>query len=61
MSENARVPQLTPEEEEKYNNAKVCENCQKEFGTKRDDGTKVIKVKHHDHVTNKFVGAWCSL
>jgi hypothetical protein len=33
MSANARVPQLTPEEEEKYNNAKVCENCKKEFGT----------------------------
>jgi hypothetical protein len=57
---NARVPRLTDEEEEKYRNAKVCENCGKEFGTRRDDGTKVMKIKHHDHVTNKFVGAWCS-
>jgi hypothetical protein len=61
MTANARVPQPTPEEEERYLNAKVCENCRKEFDTKRDDGTKVIKVRHHDHVTNKFVGAWCSL
>jgi hypothetical protein len=61
MSANARVPQLTPEEEQKYRSATVCGNCGKEFGTKREDGTTVIKVRHHGHVTNKFIGAWCSL
>jgi hypothetical protein len=50
MTANARVPRLTPEEEERYRNAKVCENCGKEFGTKREEG----------HVNNKFVDAWCS-
>jgi hypothetical protein len=59
MSSNAKVPQLTPEEEEKYKSVKVCENFSKEFGNKVD-GEKVIKVRHHDHVTNKFIGAWCS-
>jgi hypothetical protein len=61
MSSNARVPQLAAEEEQKYKSATVCENCKKEFGSRREDGTKVVKVIHHDHVTNKFVGAWCSL
>jgi hypothetical protein len=61
MTSNAKVPRLTPEEEQKYNSARVCENCKKEFGTRREDGTEVRKVRHHDHVTNKFVGAWCTL
>jgi hypothetical protein len=60
ISSNAKVPQLTAEEEQKYRCARVCENCKKEFGTKREDGTKVDKVRHHDHLTNKYVGAWCS-
>jgi hypothetical protein len=57
MSSNAKGPQLTPEEEHKYRSATRCENCGKEFGTRRDDGTPVEKARHHDHVTNKFVGA----
>jgi hypothetical protein len=60
MTANARVPRLTPEEEHKYKEAKVCENCKLEFGTRTDEGDNVVKVRHHDHVTNKFVGAWCS-
>jgi hypothetical protein len=60
MSANANVPDLTEEEEHKYRSATECEVCHEKFGTKRSDGTKVIKVRHHDHITNKFVGAWCS-
>jgi hypothetical protein len=57
---NRKVPELTDEEWQRYNSTKKCENCGKEFGTRRDDGSEVCKVKHHDYVTNKFIGAWCS-
>jgi hypothetical protein len=60
MTTNARVPKLSREEEGKYKEAKTCENCKLEFGTRTIEGDKVVKVRHHDHVTNKFVGAWCS-
>jgi hypothetical protein len=60
MSSNAKVPRLTKEEQEIYDKAKVCANCKKEFRSMRKDGTKVRKVRHRDHVTNKFIGAWCS-
>jgi hypothetical protein len=57
---NRKVPELTDEEWQRYNSTKNCENCGKEFGTRRQDGSEVYKVKHHDHVTDKFIGAWCS-
>jgi non-ribosomal peptide synthetase component E (peptide arylation enzyme) len=60
MTANARVPKLSRKEEEKYKEAKICETCKLEFGTRTIEGDKVVKVRHHDHVTNKFVGAWCS-
>jgi hypothetical protein len=61
LDHNRKVPVLTEEEEEKYRNSKKCENCGAEFGSKRENGDPVVKVKHHDHVTNMFIGAWCSL
>jgi hypothetical protein len=56
---NRMVPKLIDEEWQRYNSTKKCENCGLEFGTRRDDGSEVNKVRHHDHVTNKFIGAWC--
>jgi hypothetical protein len=47
------IPKLIPEEELRYKKAVVCEKCTKGFDKDRR------KVRHHDHVTGKFVGAWC--
>jgi hypothetical protein len=49
-----RLPKLTKEEQEKYQAAEVCEKCNKPF-----DATNCPKVRHHCHVTGKYVGAWC--
>jgi hypothetical protein len=57
---NRKVPELSDDEWQRYNSTKKCENCGKEFGTRREDGSVVEKVKHHDYTTNKFIGAWCS-
>jgi hypothetical protein len=59
MTANAKVPRLS-REEEKYKEANTCENCKLEFGTRTIEGDKVVKVRRLHHVTNKFVGAWCS-
>jgi CRISPR/Cas system-associated protein Cas10 (large subunit of type III CRISPR-Cas system) len=45
---------LTKEEQEKYDAAEVCEKCKKPF-----DARDCPKVRHHCHVTGKYVGAWC--
>jgi hypothetical protein len=55
---NRKVPTLSNDEWQRYNTAK-CENCGLEFA-RRVDGTYVEKVRHHDHKTNQFIGAWCS-
>jgi hypothetical protein len=49
-----RFPKLTKEEQEKYNAATLCETCKKPF-----DSQNSPKVRHHCHVTGKYVGAWC--
>jgi hypothetical protein len=61
MDENKNVPKLTEEEQKRYNEATRCENCKVEFNTMREGCTCVVKVRNHDHVTNNFIGAWCSL
>jgi hypothetical protein len=52
---NRKVPELTDDKWQRYNSTKKCENCGLEFGTRRPDGAQVNKVRHHDHVTNKYV------
>jgi hypothetical protein len=47
------VPKLTPEEKERHELAITCEKCHQEF-TK-----EYPKVRHHDHVTGKYIGPWC--
>jgi hypothetical protein len=42
---------LTKEEQEKYDAAEVCEKCNKPF-----DARDSPKVRHHCHVTGKYVG-----
>lgn len=58
---NRKVPLLTREEDERQRNGNKCENCGAEFDKITDSGERVVKVKHHDHKTNKFIEAWCSL
>jgi hypothetical protein len=60
MTENAKVPRLTLEEQQKYNEAEICGICKKKFNTYDNQGNYIVKVRHHDHVTNKFIGALCS-
>jgi hypothetical protein len=43
-----------------YDAATECENCGVEFGVVDDNGKCVYKVRHHDHLTGKYIGAWCS-
>jgi hypothetical protein len=47
-----RLPKLTKEEQEKYNAATLCEKYKKSF-----DSQNSPKVRHHCHVTGKYVGA----
>jgi hypothetical protein len=49
-----RVPKLTTEEQDRYDKAKVCEKCKKPFDAKVQP-----KVRHHCHITGKYLGAWC--
>jgi hypothetical protein len=49
-----KVPKLTKEEEEKYRAATTCEKCKKPFDKKERP-----KVRHHCHITGKYIGAWC--
>jgi hypothetical protein len=49
-----RVPKLTKEEQEKYQVATTCEKCKKPFHKKERP-----KVRHHCHVTGRYIGAWC--
>jgi hypothetical protein len=48
---NEPILQLTPEEEQQYNEAKICYMCDKSY-TEED-----IKVRDHCHITGKYRGA----
>jgi hypothetical protein len=54
FSSHPKVPKLTKEEQKKYNEATACEKCKQPFDKKDRP-----KVRHHDHVTGKYIGAWC--
>jgi hypothetical protein len=54
LQSHPRVPKLTKEEQEKYEAAKVCEKCKNSF-----HALNRPKVRHHCHVTGKYIGAWC--
>jgi hypothetical protein len=49
-----RVPKLTKKEQESYRAATTCEKCKKPFDKKERP-----KVRHHCHVTGRYIGAWC--
>ena len=53
MKKKDMIP-LTKEEEENYNNQKVCYICEKEFDT---SDRKHHKVRDHCHYTGKYRGA----
>jgi hypothetical protein len=50
-----KIPKLTPEEKERHEHAITCEKCHQEFSKESP------KVRHHDHVTGKYIGPWCRL
>jgi hypothetical protein len=47
-----KVPKLTKEKEEKSQAAITCEKCKKPFDKKERP-----KVRHHCHITGKYIGA----
>jgi hypothetical protein len=49
-----RVSKLTNEEQKKFQLAKECEKCKMTFNPKTRP-----KVRHHCHITCKYIGAWC--
>jgi hypothetical protein len=49
-----KVPKLTKEEQDHHDRTKECEKCKNSFDPKVRP-----KVRHHCHVTGKYLGAWC--
>jgi hypothetical protein len=47
------IPKLTKEEQIFHDSATNCEKCKKPFDKERP------KVRHHCHVTGKYIGPWC--
>jgi hypothetical protein len=54
LQSHPKVPTLTKEEQDHHDHAKVCEKCKKLFDPKNRP-----KVRHHCHITGKYIGAWC--
>jgi hypothetical protein len=48
-----KCPELSPEEQERFINARFCESCKQEFTENNP------KVRHHEYIFGKFVGVWC--
>jgi hypothetical protein len=46
---------LTTDSHVKYDAATVFEKCGKQFGKEHN-----YKVRHHDHISGKYIGGWCS-
>jgi hypothetical protein len=59
LQAHRNIPNLTEQKFKRYNEATHCKNCQFQFFTERDDGQRVNKVRHHNHITGKFISAWC--
>jgi hypothetical protein len=47
------IPKLTKEEQIRHDSATNCEKCKKPFDKHQP------KVRHHCHVTGKYIGPWC--
>jgi hypothetical protein len=58
LQEHPNVPELTEEEQKIYDETKECPNCNRVFGNKYN-GQVLRKVRHHDHITGKFISALC--
>jgi hypothetical protein len=54
LQSHPKVRNLTKEEQDHHDHAKVCEKCKKLFDPKERP-----KVRHHCHITGKYIGAWC--
>jgi len=54
MASNLSMEPLTPQQQSQYTNATVCGNCKQPF-THRN-----WKVRHHDHLTGKFLFPCCN-
>jgi len=50
-------PKLTEEEQKSFESAQECQNPDCRFGKKFTEDN--YKVRHHDHVSQKYIGAYC--
>jgi len=46
---------MTADDRVKYDATTKCEKCGVQFGHNKN-----YKVRQHDHLTGKYIGAWCS-
>src|SRR5688572_23326933 len=54
LSVQKPMVKLTADEQERYDAASVCGTCKQKF-------TDVnVKVRHHNHLSGKFIGATCN-
>jgi hypothetical protein len=57
MDQHKDIPELTPEQYNAYYNATNCECYGFPFNfPEHQNGNK---MRHHDHVTGEYIGAWC--
>jgi hypothetical protein len=54
LKKNLKMLPLTDEEQERFDQTQLCTRCQKQFSTKNP------KVKHHSHITGKFIDPLCN-
>jgi hypothetical protein len=52
LQSHPKVPMLTKEEQDHHDHANVCEKCKKLLNPKNRP-----KVRHHCHITGKYIGA----
>jgi hypothetical protein len=53
LEQYKEVPELTPEQQKKHNEAKECARCGKQFTNSNP------KCRHHDHTTGEYIGPYC--
>jgi hypothetical protein len=57
LDQHKDIPELTPDQYNAYYNATNCECCGFPFDfPEHQNGPK---MRHHDHVTGEYIGAWC--
>ena len=59
--ENKQMKLLTKEQQELYQNARICYICKKKIENKYSKDKKYCKVRDHCHYTGEYIGQRCML